>query len=109
MPKHSPSLRLQGLGVITVATALIACGTLPGTAPAPAPLKAATGAPLQNCAALATQFRFDQTQVTSATPEAAGALKLGANPVPAHCLVKDRKSTRLNSSHTIQSRMPSSA
>jgi feruloyl esterase len=99
MPKHSPSFRLQGLGIISVGFALIACGTSPGTAtaPTPAPLKAATGAPLQSCAALATQFRFDQTQVTSATPEAAGALKLGANPVPAHCLVKGRMHPRKGS------------
>jgi hypothetical protein len=90
MPKHPPSFWLQGLGFFPAAAMLVACGTMPGTAaaPTPAPLKAATGAPLQSCAALATQFRFDQTQVTSATPEAAGALKLGANPVPAHCLVK---------------------
>ena len=99
MPKHPPSFWLQGLGFFPAAAMLVACGTMPGTAaaPTPAPLKAATGAPLQNCAALATQFRFDQTQVTSATPEAAGALKLGANPVPAHCLVKGRMHPRKGS------------
>ena len=99
MPKHPPSFWLQGLGFFPAAAMLVACGTMPGTAaaPTPAPLKAATGAPLQNCAALATQFRFDQTQVTSATPEAAGALKLGASPVPAHCLVKGRMHPRKGS------------
>jgi hypothetical protein len=99
MPKHPPSFWLQGLGFFPAAAMLVACGTMPGTAtaPTPAPLKAATGAPLQSCAALATQFRFDQTQVTSATPEAAGALKLGANPVPAHCLVKGRMHPRKGS------------
>lgn len=99
MPKHPPSFWLQGLGFFPAAAMLVACGTMPGTAaaPTPAPLKAATGAPLQNCAALATQFRFDQTQVTSATSEAAGTLKLGANPVPAHCLVKGRMHPRKGS------------
>jgi hypothetical protein len=99
MPKHPPSFWLQGLGFFPAAAMLVACGTMPGTAaaPTPAPLKAATGAPLQSCAALATQFRFDQTQVTSATPEAAGTLKLGANPVPAHCLVKGRMHPRKGS------------
>ena len=99
MPKHPPSFWLQGLGFFPAAAMLVACGTMPGTAtaPTPAPLKAATGAPLQSCAALATQFRFDQTQVTSATPEAAGALKLGASPVPAHCLVKGRMHPRKGS------------
>ena len=45
MPKHSPLFRLQGLGIISVATALIACGTSPGTAtaPTPVPLKAEIG------------------------------------------------------------------
>ena len=59
MPKHPPAFWLHGLGVLSAAATLAACGTLPSTAPTP--LKAAVGAPLQNCAALATQFRFDQT------------------------------------------------
>jgi hypothetical protein len=89
------SLWMQGLGLAAASAALVACSVLPG--PPPSPMKAATGASLQQCAALATQFSFEQTRIDSATPEAAGILVLGGSPVPAHCLVKGRMHPRKGS------------
>lgn len=64
-----------------------ACSHAP-TAPLGGPLPAAKGAALQQCETLASAFRFDQTTVDSAAVQAAGALKLGSQPVAEHCLVK---------------------
>ncbi|MBL8387941.1 MAG: tannase/feruloyl esterase family alpha/beta hydrolase [Hydrogenophaga sp.] len=64
-----------------------ACSHTP-TAPQGGPLPAAKGAALQQCETLASAFRFDQTTVDSAAVQAAGALKLGSQPVAEHCLVK---------------------
>ncbi|WP_374406169.1 tannase/feruloyl esterase family alpha/beta hydrolase [Hydrogenophaga sp.] len=64
-----------------------ACSHAP-TAPQGGPLPAAKGAALQQCETLASAFRFDQTTVDSAAVQAAGALKLGSQPVAEHCLVK---------------------
>lgn len=66
---------------------LAACSHAP-TAPQGGPLPAAKGAALQQCETLASAFRFDQTTVDSAAVQAAGALKLGNQPVAEHCLVK---------------------
>ena len=67
--------------------ALTACGQVP-TGPASGPLKAATGASLQQCESLAAAFKHDQTSIESAAVQADGALKLGGKAVPEHCLVK---------------------
>ena len=82
---HGTALRC--LPAAALVAALTACTTTNMGAPT-GPLKAATGAPLQNCAALASQFRFDQTQLESASTVASGGLSLGGKPVAEHCLVK---------------------
>ena len=84
--------RLQGtalrcLPAVALVAALAACGTT-NTGTPPAPLKVATGAPLQTCATLVGQFRYDQTQLESAATVASGGLSLGGKPVAEHCLVK---------------------
>ncbi|MGE0098923.1 MAG: tannase/feruloyl esterase family alpha/beta hydrolase [Hydrogenophaga sp.] len=76
--------------------ALVACSTTP-VAPPPVPLKAAVGASLNQCDALASQFRFDQTVIDSAVNVAAGGLMLAGQPVAAHCLVKGQMHKRKGS------------
>jgi len=86
---------LQGLGVLSALGVLVACGTLPGTSPAP--LKAATGANLPSCEALASKLQLPHTRIESAAPVTAGAVMLGDKAVPAHCLVKGRMHERKGS------------
>jgi feruloyl esterase len=76
--------------------ALVACSTRP-VVPTPAPLKAAVGASLNQCDALVSQFRFDQTVIDSAVNVAAGGLMLAGQPVAAHCLVKGQMHKRKGS------------
>ena len=76
---------VAAVGLVTLA----ACtSTPPDTDPGIAQLKAATGAPLQACEALAAQFRFTYTRLESAAPVAAGAVAPNGHAVGAHCLVK---------------------
>jgi hypothetical protein len=74
--------------------ALSACGQLPRDAAAPARLAPATGAPLQACEALPTQFRFAETRLDSAAPVAAGPVVPNGHPVGAHCVVKGQMRPR---------------
>ncbi|WP_439517131.1 tannase/feruloyl esterase family alpha/beta hydrolase [Hydrogenophaga sp.] len=76
--------------------ALVACSTTT-VAPPPAPLKPAVGASLNQCDALLSQFRFDQTVIDSAVNVAAGGLMLAGQPVAAHCLVKGQMHQRKGS------------
>jgi hypothetical protein len=72
MPMHSPSFRLQGLGVISVAIALIAWARAGhGNSAPPVPLKAATGAPLQAARRWPHSSALTRRRLP-ATPEAAG-------------------------------------
>jgi hypothetical protein len=78
----SPS---RGVGFFAVVASLV----LPVSATARPPrLSPATGASLTSCQALATGFRFANTVITLAEPVAAGAVRWGGRPIPAHCLVK---------------------
>ena len=86
---------LQGLGVLSALSVLVACGTLQSTPVAP--LKAATGANLPNCEALASKLQLANTRIESAAPVAAGAVMQGDKAVPAHCLVKGRMHERKGS------------
>jgi len=86
---------LQGLSVLSAIGVLAACGTLQSTSPAP--LKAATGATLPNCEALASKLQLPNTRIESATSVAAGAVMQGDKAVPAHCLVKGRMHERKGS------------
>jgi pimeloyl-ACP methyl ester carboxylesterase len=86
---------LQGLGVLSALGVLVACGTLQSTSPAP--LKAATGASLPQCEALASTLQLPHTRIESAASVAAGAVMQGDQAVPAHCLVKGRMHERKGS------------
>ena len=84
-----------GLGLITTAVALAACSMLQSNS-TPA-LKAATGANLPNCSALASQLNLANTRIESSALVSAGTIKLGDNAVPEHCLVKGRMHERKGS------------
>ena len=86
---------LQGLGVLSAVGVLVACGSLQSTPPAP--LKAATGASLSQCEALASSLQLPHTRIDSAASVAAGAVMQGDQAVPAHCLVKGRMHERKGS------------
>ena len=51
-------------------------------------LAAASGAPLANCATLASGFGFANTTIASAETVAAGTATWGSAPIAEHCLVK---------------------
>lgn len=51
-------------------------------------LKPAAPSALQQCAALASAFKFDNTQLDSVAPVPAGTLALAGKPIGEHCLVK---------------------
>ena len=87
MVKLVPILSRRSISVVGVSAVLVAC-SLPHTASAPPAMQAATGARLQNCSALASAFRFDQTELGDSAVVAAGTLTLGGKPVAEHCLVK---------------------
>jgi feruloyl esterase len=78
---------------LALAATLAACGHAPQGG-APAPLKAATGAPLKTCDTLAAQFSFAQTQLHSAAAVAAGPIVPNGHAVVAHCLVKGQMNAR---------------
>ena len=62
--------------------------------------------------ALRSDHDLNQTQVARAIHVAQTTYsdyEKGKVRIPVECLIQDRKSTRLNSSHKVQSRMPSSA
>lgn len=81
--------------LLSAAAALTASVTLAQSGPAP--LKAATGATLSNCASLTAQLKLDNTRIESASLVAAGALKLGDRDLGEHCLVKGRMHERKGS------------
>lgn len=87
---------LLGLSVLG---ALAACQSGPDSkAPAAAQtLAAARPGTLARCADLAASFRAADTRIDSAAPLAAGAMKQGELPLPAHCLVKGRMHERKGS------------
>lgn len=87
---RTPMLRLLP---ICASLALVACHSIP-----PSPhLTASQPGALLSCAPLAQDFRFEQTQIDSATPVAAGVLKQGDRPMPEHCLVKGQMHKRQGS------------
>jgi Tannase and feruloyl esterase len=83
---------IQSAACLATLSVLVACGTLPGTAPhSPAAigqLKPATASALQQCAALASAFKFNNTQIDAAEPVATGGLMLAGKPIAEHCLIK---------------------
>ena len=71
---------------VAAAAVLAACGgddydrTMPQLAPA-------TGASLASCSDLAPKLTYANTTFTAASAVAAGGLRVGGNPIPAHCVV----------------------
>jgi Tannase and feruloyl esterase len=91
---------LRLIGAAGLLAGLTACGNLPRealTSAAPARLGPAVGAPLQNCADLATRFQFAQTRLESAASVAAGPVVPNGHDVGAHCLVKGKMNERKGS------------
>ena len=76
-----------------------------GPAPAPAAAPREALEPLRDAVIIATKFGFDVDPVTRQR----GGLNSRPEHIRAVVDAQDRKSTRLNSSHSQQSRMPSSA
>src|SRR5215831_8875536 len=82
---HSHSHQPIALAAATAAV-LAACGgddydrTMPQLAPA-------TGASLASCSDLAPKLTYANTTFTAASAVAAGGLRVGGNPIPAHCVV----------------------
>jgi feruloyl esterase len=95
MTKSNLKPLVQGLSALGAASALIACSSLPGASPQA--LKAATGANLPNCTALASKLQLANTRMESSTLVDAGALMQGDRPVPAHCRVTGRMHERKGS------------
>jgi hypothetical protein len=92
MQKINMKTWMQSAASLVGFAALAACGSLPGNthqgSAATAQLKPAVASGLQQCTALATGFKFDNTQVDSADKIAAGTLTLAGKPIAEHCLVK---------------------
>jgi hypothetical protein len=77
-------------------TAALVAALLAGCASAPPPVTG--GAPVLDCAQIASQFSHAGTRIASAESVAAGAIKLPgiAEPMPAHCLVKGAMHERVS-------------
>jgi feruloyl esterase len=89
---------LRRFGVTASACALTACGTLGTSQNVPtASLPPAQAGVLQSCADLPGKFAFDNTRINSAETVAAGTIKHGDRPLPAHCLVKGQMYPRKGS------------
>lgn len=82
--KHRPYPLLL---LVPAALLLASCSTTQPAASTPV-LGASHGAALQACEGLLAGFRHEQTQIDAVTAVAEGTLKQGAQPMPAHCLVK---------------------
>ncbi len=93
---------LQSVASLGALALLAACGSMPGDAsrsagssvPLPPAVKPAVAATLQQCTALASAFRFDNTLIDSVAVQAAGSLKQADKPIGEHCLVKGRMHPR---------------
>src|SRR6516225_11384691 len=80
---------------VAAAAVLAACGgddydhTMPQ-------LAAATGASLASCSDLTPRLTYANTTFTAASAVAAGALLVGGNPIPAHCVVTGTMFNRIS-------------
>ena len=86
---------VQCATVLSAAGVLVACSALPGR-PA-AQLKAATGATLTSCTAWVSGLKLSDTRIESSALVSTGALRLGTQDIPEHCLVKGRMHERKGS------------
>jgi feruloyl esterase len=76
---------------------LLGCANLGSSNDKPAQLQASSGKALEQCEALASSFKFDNTSVDSVAAIAAGGLMQASQPVPSHCLVKGQMFKRKGS------------
>ena len=83
------------IALVAAAVLAVSCSSLNTTAPPP--LRAATGAPLADCAGLARTLNLPDTRIESSAAVTAGTVMQGDRPVPAHCLVKGRMFERKGS------------
>ncbi len=90
--KTTHILAYSASSVVAIA-ALTACSSTPQSQQ-PGQLSAATGASLQRCAEITKGFQFNQTQIDSAQPVAAGAASMAGKPLPAYCEVKGKMHAR---------------
>lgn len=92
MQKIKPTHWLRATTSLAAMATLAACGSLPGSGSVgtavPQQLPPAVASALQQCAALAAGFKFDNTQLDSADSIATGILALAGKPIAEHCLVK---------------------
>ena len=79
--------RIPRASALGLAALLAACGGNDDNNGALPQLGVATGAALTSCSDLATRASFADTTFTAASAVAAGALTVGGNAVPAHCLL----------------------
>ena len=93
---HRAPVAATALTTASLLATLAACtsGPAPTAGDGTPPLSAAKAAPLQRCEALAQGFAHAGARLESAAPVAAGTLKLGDRPLPAHCLVKGKLNER---------------
>ncbi len=95
---HITKPLLHGAVGLSALAMLAACSAVPGNTPAgiatPAQLKPANPSALQQCDAVATTFKFDNTLIDSVAVQAAGSLKQADKPIAEHCLVKGRMHPR---------------
>lgn len=90
-----PFQSLRTLSLVISPLLLAACASY-NAAPT-ARLSAAKASGLQQCAALGSSFKFDNTVIDSASPQAKGAMSLAGQPIDSHCLVKGRMFARKGS------------
>ncbi len=93
---HRAPVAATALAAASLLATLAACtsGPAPTAGDGTPPLSAAKAAPLQRCETLAQGFAHAGTRLESAAPVAAGTLKQGDRPLPAHCLVKGKLNER---------------
>ena len=93
---QTTALKLSLTGA-ACAVLLLGCANIRSGNDKAAQLQAASGKALEQCEALASSFKFDNTSVDSVAAMAAGALMQASQPVPSHCLVKGQMFKRKGS------------
>ncbi|OYU12759.1 MAG: tannase/feruloyl esterase family alpha/beta hydrolase [Comamonadaceae bacterium PBBC1] len=83
------------MGTLFAAGVLVSCSTLPERSVVQ--LNAASGATLTSCTDWVDALKLPDTRIESSALVSAGALRLGAQGMPEHCLVKGRMHERKGS------------
>jgi pimeloyl-ACP methyl ester carboxylesterase len=90
-----PASRLRRWACASPLVLLAACGISAEAAELPR-LSAATGATLQRCTELSTQFAFAGTTITAAEVVATGTLKVAGKDIAEHCRITGRMNERVS-------------